>query len=153
MPEILAGSRSDIARKTVLFAAENFDSYEDRSIRQLRGVPVLYRYLLLGEDWVVLMSAFGSQIEFRAVHRTELKISNACSTLQELMDDIKNEFGVAYIPDLADIRVATAEDHEAEHKRWFPEGHVNALTRFLEESKLGVWGEEPDEPFFTTTIN
>ena len=100
MPEFKAGSRKDIARKTVLFAADHVDWGEEHPVKQVRGIPVLYRYVSLGKDWVVFIFAEGHEVKFQAAHRTETKMTYEHDNLQALLDAIEEEFGAVYLPDI-----------------------------------------------------
>ena len=103
MPEFAVGSRKDIARKTVLFAADHIDWNGEHPVRQIRGIPVFYRYIPLGKDWVVFISAEGSEITMQAAHRTEPKMTHEHANLRSLLDAIEEEFGEVYLPDIEEI--------------------------------------------------
>ena len=98
MPIVKEGSLPAIARKATLMAREQNDL--PQQIKIITGIPRYYTYLDLGEDWVVMFSAAGKEVEFVGIHKTEPIITQGHPNLRELLDGIANEFGTEYVPEM-----------------------------------------------------
>ena len=139
MPVVKKGSRQDIARSVMVIAADA--TPDDGNIHCVTGehpehgvlsVPVYYRYLNMGSDWVVMVCLEGREVICQAAHRTELKLTSPYPNLRELLDGIESEFGAEYLPELIPYSdgLNSEQDNSAD---WFPKDKYNALTVAAEQ--------------------